>query len=404
MEPSKVEVVQDFPQPQSVKEVLRFLGTAGWYHRFIPHFAERATVLNTLKKKNVTWTWSEECMKAFEDNKQALITAPVLIPPDFSKPFQLHRLWGCPSSAAACQKNGDKYVSLGEAQEGPQWESDVLVLKYTDGASCPASDQKRTTIIRFKCDREKVDSKPTLITALEDCIYNFVWFTAAACPLNTTEHGDCRVTNPATGVCIRDANTAVNGGMATRKIVYLPYYVKCSVWNGTSLLDLSPLIHLNGYYTATDEDLDKDKSPDFYINICQPLNPIPGVTCPPGAAVCMDPADGDPIGSPAMIRQQDCIYVFEWATPVVCPETVSAQGCSLKVSQLQYTFNLSALSGVVQVRGPSSSYKINVCGAVTDKDCKNSPVCLVSSAPAFSFGISKVMSLNYSLEEQVVIM
>ncbi|KAL7888463.1 hypothetical protein AOLI_G00034370 [Acnodon oligacanthus] len=469
-------------------------------------------------------------------------------------------LWGCPSSAAACQKNGDKYVSLGEAQEGPQWESDVLVLKYTDGASCPASDQKRTTIIRFKCDREKVDSKPTLITALEDCIYNFVWFTAAACPLNTTEHGDCRVTNPATGhlfdlnaltrskgytvydnedlrkmyrlnvcgpvenvvcasgagVCIRNTNTAVNGGMATRKLVYkdqlveliyeggdtcetnpslkhtsiisficksegggisepvlvasdkktcthyfswhtplvCEHQVKCSVWNGTSLLDLSPLIHLNGYYTATDEDLDKDKSPDFYINICQPLNPIPGVTCPPGAAVCMDPADGNPIdigrvtyapiynpdtdeveisfnsstpcaidsstnytskivftcqkstelGSPAMIRQQDCMYVFEWATPVVCPETVSAQGCSLKVSQLQYTFNLSALSGVVQVRGPSSSYKINVCGAVTDKDCKNSPVCLVSSAPAFSFGISKAMSLNYSLEEQVVIM
>ncbi|KAL6466822.1 hypothetical protein MHYP_G00246260 [Metynnis hypsauchen] len=28
-EPSKVEVVQDFPQPQSVKEVQRFLGMAG---------------------------------------------------------------------------------------------------------------------------------------------------------------------------------------------------------------------------------------------------------------------------------------------------------------------------------------------------------------------------------------
>jgi hypothetical protein len=49
---------------------------------------------------------------------------------------------------------------------------------------------------------------------------------------------------------------------------------------------------------ATDEDLvDKDQSPDFYINICQPLNPIPGVTCPPGAAVCMDPDDGPPVVS-----------------------------------------------------------------------------------------------------------
>ncbi|KAL6486555.1 hypothetical protein MHYP_G00059470 [Metynnis hypsauchen] len=142
-------------------------------------------------------------------------------------------LWGCPSSAAACQKKGDKYVSLGEVKEGLQWESDVLVLKYTDGASCPASDQKRTTIIRFKCDREKVDSKPTLITALEDCIYNFVWFTAAACPLNTTEHGDCRVTNPATG----------------------------------HLFDLNALTQSKGYTVYDNEDLRKM----YRLNVCGPV-------------------------------------------------------------------------------------------------------------------------------------
>lgn len=54
-------------------------------------------------------------------------------------------------------------------------------------------------------------------------------------------------------------------------------------------------------------------------------------------------------GSPEMMRQIDCMYVFEWPTPLVCPETVIAQGCKLKVSQLQYTFDLSRLSGDVQV-------------------------------------------------------
>ena len=45
-----------------------------------------------------------------------------------------------------------------------------------------------------------------------------------------------------------------------------------------------------------DEAVDQgDETPDFYINICQPLNPIPGVTCPPGASVCMDPDDGPPV-------------------------------------------------------------------------------------------------------------
>lgn len=76
----------------------------------------------------------------------------------------------------------------------------------------------------------------------------------------------------------------------------LPVQVKCSVQNGSDLIELSPLIHATGYYTATDEAVDQsDESPDFYINICQPLNPIPGVTCPPGAAVCMDPDNGPPV-------------------------------------------------------------------------------------------------------------
>lgn len=43
------------------------------------------------------------------------------------------------------------------------------------------------------------DSRPTLISAIEDCVYTFLWLTAAACPLNSTQHDDCRVTNPATG-------------------------------------------------------------------------------------------------------------------------------------------------------------------------------------------------------------
>lgn len=43
------------------------------------------------------------------------------------------------------------------------------------------------------------------------------------------------------------------------------------------------------------------------------------------------------------------MYMFEWATPVVCPEILTTDGCSLHVSQLQYTFNLTSLSGAVQV-------------------------------------------------------
>lgn len=67
----------------------RFLGLAGWYHRYIPHFAERASPLHALKKKGSTWIWSENCQKSFSDLKLALTEAPVLTPPDFTRSFKV---------------------------------------------------------------------------------------------------------------------------------------------------------------------------------------------------------------------------------------------------------------------------------------------------------------------------
>uniref|UniRef100_A0A8C9W683 Insulin-like growth factor 2 receptor n=1 Tax=Scleropages formosus TaxID=113540 RepID=A0A8C9W683_SCLFO len=466
------------------------------------------------------------------------------------------RAWKCPSSAASCLKSRDQYISLGEAESGPRFEKKVLVLKYTNGAPCRDNRRNRTTIIRFRCDRDKVDSRPTLVTAIEDCVYTFVWFTAAACPLKSSEHGQCRVTNPVTGhlfdlnslnredgytvydhknrrkmfrlnICGAAANfgcedeTAINGGRYNQNLTYrdqvvqLTYsggsvcdanhtlthksvisfvcktssvgedgpvlvdsdpnecihffswhtplvceqQVRCSVWNGTSLIDLSPLAHRTGYHRANSEDLDPDQytkkklSSDFYVNICGPLNPIPGVNCPPGAAVCMDPPDGPPVdigrvastpllvnnevsisfssttvcvynstlnynsiirftcesstelGVPQMIGRMQCQYVFEWATPLVCPDSVTTKGCTLTDERLQFTFDLSPLSRTVQrVRSGSGGYQISVCGSVSEQRCKGSAVCLTSTDSATSFGNSKAMTMDYKHEEEAVIM
>lgn len=88
-DPAKVSAVNSFPIPQSIKEVQRFLGLAGWYHRFIPHFLEKAAPLHALKQKNSTWMWTEQCQCAFDTIKQDLVQAPVLIAPDFSKSFRV---------------------------------------------------------------------------------------------------------------------------------------------------------------------------------------------------------------------------------------------------------------------------------------------------------------------------
>lgn len=54
-----------------------------------------------------------------------------------------------------------------------------------------------------------------------------------------------------------------------------------------------------------------------------------------------------------MLRQQGCVYLFEWSTPIVCSDATNSSGCMLTDSQLQYTFDLSTLTGEVQVSSVS---------------------------------------------------
>lgn len=49
---SKVEAIRTFPVPCNLKEVQRFLGLSGWYHRFVPNFSKIAEPLNSMKKKD----------------------------------------------------------------------------------------------------------------------------------------------------------------------------------------------------------------------------------------------------------------------------------------------------------------------------------------------------------------
>lgn len=85
----KVEVIENYPQPKNVKEVRGFLGLSGYYRRHIPQYAEIAKPLTHLTKKNQNFEWSADCDKAFLTLKQALVSEPLLVYPDFSKPFIL---------------------------------------------------------------------------------------------------------------------------------------------------------------------------------------------------------------------------------------------------------------------------------------------------------------------------
>ncbi|MCO6516940.1 MAG: RNA-directed DNA polymerase, partial [Snodgrassella sp.] len=86
---SKVDLVRHLPSPTSVREVRSFLGHAGFYRRFIKDFSKIAQPLCRLLQKEVAFEFTKECMASFNQLKELLTTAPIIVPPDWSLHFEL---------------------------------------------------------------------------------------------------------------------------------------------------------------------------------------------------------------------------------------------------------------------------------------------------------------------------
>ena len=81
MDPSKMKVVTDWPQPKSVTDIRSFLGLAGYYRKFIKDFSLVASPMTKLTRMGVKFEWSSKCEESFQSLKKCLTTAPVLTLP-----------------------------------------------------------------------------------------------------------------------------------------------------------------------------------------------------------------------------------------------------------------------------------------------------------------------------------
>lgn len=90
VDPDKTKAIQEYPEATNLRQLRRFLGMVGWYCRFMADFSHDKVILCDLMRKNAKWEWTPEHSKVFQKIKKDLITAPVLIRPDFEKEFALH--------------------------------------------------------------------------------------------------------------------------------------------------------------------------------------------------------------------------------------------------------------------------------------------------------------------------
>jgi hypothetical protein len=107
--------VQKWPSPQSVKDVISFLGLAGYYRRFVQHFGMIAKPLTDLLKKGSIFIWTKACETAFQVLKKALLTAPVLALPNFSKPFVVETNASETSIGVVLQQDGHPIAYVSKA-------------------------------------------------------------------------------------------------------------------------------------------------------------------------------------------------------------------------------------------------------------------------------------------------
>ena len=159
-DPAKIATINNWPTPKSVYDVRAFLGLANYFRKYIRGYAALATPLTDLLKgldkqdkkgKLMRWNklpqhrveqlqaeflstkWTDRCDSAFRSLKSALSSAPVLVLPNFSKPFQVvaDACETPPAIGAVLLQDGHPVAYLSRKLSGPELNysvSDIEML------------------------------------------------------------------------------------------------------------------------------------------------------------------------------------------------------------------------------------------------------------------------------------
>ena len=82
MDPEKVEAVISWERLKSVFEICSFLGSVGYYKKFIEDFSRLALPMTRLIRKEVKFEWNDQCEKEFQELKRRLTSTPIMIVPE----------------------------------------------------------------------------------------------------------------------------------------------------------------------------------------------------------------------------------------------------------------------------------------------------------------------------------
>jgi hypothetical protein len=91
VDPTKIQVIWDWPSPTTLTELRNFLGLANFYRKLVLGFSHITWPLSQITKggEKEKFFWYKSQQKAFIDLKHHLYSAPVLTLLDLQQPFEI---------------------------------------------------------------------------------------------------------------------------------------------------------------------------------------------------------------------------------------------------------------------------------------------------------------------------
>ena len=90
VDPTKIVVIINLEAPRNVKQLCTTIGHTGYYRKFIKSYSQITAPMEKFLNKDATFCWSDECQKIFDVLKEKMVTASILVFPDWKKEFHVH--------------------------------------------------------------------------------------------------------------------------------------------------------------------------------------------------------------------------------------------------------------------------------------------------------------------------